>query len=186
MKDFQSIYLEFQPRILRYLGNLVSQDAAPDLTQAVFLKVSQSLDRLRDESYLAAWLYRIATNVARDHADSPLARQKGSELLLDDDSSLDDFPDKEREGTESEYIRQEMNACIRGIVDELPENYRTPLMLSDFEELSNTEIAEVLDLSVETVKIRLHRARTALRKAMTCKCDLYHDDRNELMCDRKS
>ncbi|HBA86804.1 MAG TPA: RNA polymerase subunit sigma-24 [Geobacter sp.] len=185
MKDFESIYHEFHPRISRYIGKLLSDDAAPDVTQAVFLKVSKSLDTLRDEASLSAWIYRIATNLAHDYATSSLATQKRSELLLDEESSIDDFPDEDRQGTESEYIRREMNACIRGVVEELPKNYRTVLILNDFEELSNAEIAEVLDLSVETVKIRLHRGRAALRSAMTCQCELYHDDRNELMCDRK-
>lgn len=184
MNDFERVHHEFRPRIFRYLSALVSPDAAPDLTQTVFVKVSTSLASLRDDSSLSSWIYRIATNVAKDHAASRLAN--GPELLLDEDASLDDFPDMDRAGTENEYIRQEMNACIRGIVDALPENYRSVLILSDFEELANAEIARILDITTETVKIRLHRARTALRQAMTCQCDLYHDERNALMCDRKS
>ncbi|ABQ25576.1 RNA polymerase sigma factor [Geotalea uraniireducens] len=125
------------------------------------------------------------SNTARDHALSSLARQKGKEYLVDEDGSLDDFPDTNYSGTELEYIHREMNACIRGVVDQLPENYRTVLLLSEFEELANQEIADILNISFDTVKIRLHRSRTALRKAMECQCSLYHDERNELMCDRK-
>ena len=186
LRDFDSIYREFQPKILRYLGNLISEDDAVDLTQTVFLKVSRSLDSFRGESSLSTWIYRIATNSAHDHASSSLTQQKRSELLLDEETSLDDFPDQDRPGTDSEYIRREMNACIRGVVDQLPENYRTVLLLSEFEEVGNAEIAEILDLSIDTVKIRLHRARTALRKSMEGQCTFYHDDRNELMCDRKT
>lgn len=186
MLDFENIHNEYRPKILRYLSSLVSEGAAPDLTQAVFLKVSASLTGLKDQEALSSWIYRIATNVARDYADSSLAKQSSAELLLEETESLDEFADPKVKGTENEYIRREMNACIRGIVDQLPGNYRTVLILSDFEELGNAEVAKVLDISVETVKIRLHRARTTLRKAMTCQCDLYHDDRNELMCDRKS
>ncbi len=78
-----------------------------------------------------------------------------------------------------------MNACIRGVTDQLPENYRTVLLLSEFEEFTNTEIAEILGLSIDTVKIRLHRARVTLRKSMESQCSLFRDKRNELACDRK-
>lgn len=185
MDNFAEIYQEFHPKIHRYLRNLCGEADAADLTQAVFLKVSQALDGFREESSLATWIYRIATNTAHDHASSALSRQRGNEQPVDENSSLDDFPDSTAPGTEREYIRREMNACIRGVAEQLPETLRTVLILSEFEELSNTEIADILGININTVKIRLHRARTALREAMTCQCNLYHDDRNELMCDRK-
>ncbi len=185
MEEFDGIYQEFQPRIHRYLGQLCGEADANDLTQTVFLKVSQSITGFRGDSSLATWIYRIATNTARDHAHSSLARQRGGEVLFDDDGTLDDLPDGDAPGTEREYIRREMNACIRGVVDQLPEGYRTVLYLSEFEELTNAEIAGVLGVSVDAVKIRLHRGRSALHRAMECSCSLYHDERNELMCDRK-
>lgn len=185
MRDFDSIYKEFQPRIRRYLNNIACESDALDLTQTVFLKVSQSLDSFRGESSLSTWIYRIATNTAHDHALSSLSKQKGREQLFDEDSSIDDLPDTAFPGSERDYIRQEMNACIRGVINQLPENYRTVLLLSEFEELTNSEIAEILEISIDTVKIRLHRARAALRKAMECQCNLYHDERSEIMCDRK-
>lgn len=186
MRDFDSIYQEFRPRIHRYLSNLTCEADADDLTQAVFLKISRSLDSFREQSSVSTWIYRIATNTAHDYAVSSLAKQRGAELLFDDDGSIDDLPDTGLTEIDQEHIRREMNACIRGVVNQLPENYREILLLSDFEELANSEIAEILDLSIGTVKIRLHRARTALRKAMESECSLYHDERSELMCDRKA
>jgi RNA polymerase sigma-70 factor (ECF subfamily) len=185
MRNFATVYQEFQPKIQRYLTHLSGEADAPDLTQTVFLKVSQSLDGFRGESSLATWIYRIATNTAHDHAASSLTRQKGVELLFDGEGSVDDLPGTDFSGTDREYVRREMSACIRGVVDQLPENYRTVLLLSEFEEISNAEIAAILDTSLDTVKIRLHRGRTALRKAMECQCSFYHDERSELMCDRK-
>lgn len=184
--DFAAVYQDFQPKIQRYLANLVGEAEASDLAQTVFLKVSQSLDSFRGESSLSTWIYRIATNTAYDHASSSPVRQKIAELLLDDDASVDDFPDSRSQVTDQEYIRREMTACIRGVVDQLPENYRTVLLLSEFEEISNAEISAILNISLDTVKIRLHRARTALRSAMECHCNFYHDERSELMCDRKA
>lgn len=186
MRDFNSIYQEFQPKIQRYLRHLAGDSAVPDLTQTVFLKVSQSLDSFRGESSLATWIYRIATNTAHDYALSSQVKQRETEVLFDDTVSMDDLPDSVSPGTDQEYIRREMNECVRGVVGRLPENYRTVLFLSEFEELTNQEIADILGLSIDTVKIRLHRARTNLRKAMECECSLYRDERNELMCDRKA
>jgi len=186
LRDFESVYKEFQPKIHRYLSNLICEDCARDLSQTVFLKISRSLDDFREESSLSTWIYRIATNTAHDHSNSSLTRQKVSEQLCDYDSSIDDLPDSGSQGADSEYIRREMSDCIRGVVDQLPQNYRTVLLLSEFEELTNFEIAEILNINIDTVKIRLHRGRTALRKALACQCTLYHDERNELMCDRKA
>lgn len=180
LRDFPSIYQEFQPKIHRYLCGLIGEADADDITQAVFLKVSQSLEAFRGESSLATWIYRIATNAAHDHARSSFTKSKELESSLEQADSLE-----ENAGTEQEYIRREMNACIRGIIDQLPENYGAVLLLSKLEEFTNAEIAEILDLSIETVKIRLHRARARLREAMECQCSFYHDERNELMCDRK-
>lgn len=184
--DFTGIYNEFQPKIQRYLSQLIGEENAPDLTQTVFFKVSQALDNFRGESSVATWIYQIATNTARDHLSANPIKQKRSEMLLDDDSSVEDFADPLSIEPEREYIRLEMNSCIRGVVEKLPEKYKTVLILSEFEELTNPEISEIVGLPVDTVKIRLHRARVALRKAMECQCTIYHDERNEIMCDRKN
>ena len=186
MTDFASIYQEFQPRIYRYLCRLSGEADAPDLTQAVFLKVSQALEGFRGEASLATWIYRIATNTAHDHRDSTRVKQREFEMIFDDADSVEDLPNSRLSGTDQEYIRREMNACILGLVDRLPENYRTVLYLGELEGFTNPEIAEITGLSVDTVKIRLHRARTSLRKAMKTECNFYRNDCNELMCDRKS
>jgi RNA polymerase sigma-70 factor (ECF subfamily) len=186
MNDIDSIYREFQPKIYRYLCRLTNQTDASDLTQEVFLKVSRALDAFRGESSLATWIYRIATNTAYDHARSTPLKQRRLEILFDDADSSYDLPGPDLPAADKAIILQEMNECIRGIVDQLPRDYRTVLILSEFDEFTNPEIAGILGISVDTVKIRLHRARTRLRKAMECQCSLYHDERNELMCLPKS
>jgi RNA polymerase sigma-70 factor, ECF subfamily len=183
--DFETIYREYRPRIYRYLSHLTTEADAPDLTQAVFLKVSRSLDSFRGESSLSTWIYRIATNTAHDFGESALVRQREAELLVDDARELDEMATSIDPSAESQCIRREMNDCIQGMVQEIPESYRDVVMLSDFGELSNAEIAGVLGISLDTVKIRLHRGRKVLRGAMQCKCDIYHDESNELVCDRK-
>ena len=79
-----------------------------------------------------------------------------------------------------------MNKCIRDFIEELPENYRTVVVLSELEGLKNTEIAEILGVSLDTIKIRLHRARAKLKKELETHCDFYRDEGNEFACDVKS
>ena len=70
-------------------------------------------------------------------------------------------------------------------VDRLPANYRAVLVLSEIEGFANREIAEITGLSLETVKIRLHRARLKLHAALEHGCTIQRDDRNEVACDRR-
>lgn len=189
--EFQSIYATFSEKIRRYLGRLVGETDAEDLTQEVFLKVSRALESFRGEAQFSTWVYRIATNVAMDRLRSPSFRhidQKNSlvDSLGDDEDDGDSCSGEEILFIDRQLIRKEMNECIRDIIDRLPENYRTVVALSELEELSNHEIAEILQVSLDTVKIRLHRARERLKKELESHCTFYRDERNELACDRKT
>jgi RNA polymerase sigma-70 factor (ECF subfamily) len=76
-----------------------------------------------------------------------------------------------------------MNECIRDFVERLPDNYRTPLVLSELEGLKNGEIAEILGVSLDTVKIRLHRARAKLKRELMAHCDPAWVEDNEFLPD---
>ncbi len=78
-----------------------------------------------------------------------------------------------------------MQACIRGYIEDLPPPYRSVVLLSEEAELTNQEIADVLGLTLDTVKIRLHRARGRLRKDLGRGCTVSRDERNELACEPK-
>jgi len=189
--DFGRLYTEYQPRIRRYLARIVGEHDAEDLTQTVFLKVSQALKDFRGESALSTWIYRIATNTAADWMRSPSFKQAIHRVPLDVPSEGDRAEHAIEEHlklplAEQALVRREMNQCIRQVVDGLPADYRDAITLSDIEGLKNAEIAEKLGVSVPTVKIRLHRARGMLRKAMENRCDLYRDERLGLACDAKA
>lgn len=184
-RDFEKIYQDFFPRITGYLRQLAGDDAE-DLAQEVFLKMNAALRNFRGDSSLSTWIYRIATNTAIDHlrkiysGRSPMKRAgedcpEGDQAAVEEGAPLID----------SQLIRKEMNECIRGIVYGLPENARTVLVMSEMGGLTNSEISNLTGLSLEAVKIRLHRARKKLRKELESKCVFYRDERNELACDRK-
>jgi RNA polymerase sigma-70 factor (ECF subfamily) len=186
--DFQHIYEEFYPKIVGYLRRLVGDPESEDVAQEVFVKVNRALDGFRGESSFSTWIYRIATNTAMDHLRKPAFAQRpeNNGSPEEDFPEEDCIPDANAPVLDMALIRKDMNDCIRGIVDGLPENYRTVLVLSDLEGFTNAEIAEVLALTLDSVKIRLHRARTRLRKELETKCSFYRDERNELACDRKT
>jgi len=175
--DFNTVYSLFYARILRYLTRLVGPTEAEDVSQEVFSKISRSLAEFRGEA-LSAWVYRIATNAATDRL-----RQTAAHLFTPED---DDFalPDK-ADSAEQQAIRNEMSDCVRDLTNELPDNYRTVLVLSEIEGLKDAEIAEVLGTTVQAVKIRLHHARARLHQIMEDRCRFYRDRDNTLLCDRK-
>jgi len=181
--DFQKIYDKFRPRIFHYISGMAGKDNAEDLTQVVFEKVSRGLSNFRGESSLATWIYRIATNVALDH--SRLASTRKTIISLDTiDANCDCniLSDENPPDADQGLMRHEMNACIHRIVKRMPESERAVLILSEFEGMKNLEIADILDISLDAVKIRLHRARERLRKDIVTECNLDRDERNELVC----
>jgi RNA polymerase sigma factor (sigma-70 family) len=124
--DFQSVYDEFHPRIRRYLDRMLGGADAEDVTQDVFVKVSQALPGFRRDASLSTWVYRIATNAAYDRLRSP-SFHRPAELPIDDEASVED----RSSGVEQTLVRKEMTNCIDGYVARLPAGYRSVLILSE-------------------------------------------------------
>ena len=176
--DFPKIYETFQPKILRYLSHFIGDNEAEDLTQETFVKVHRSLENFRGDSQLSTWIYRIATNTAMDRLRSPsfhcvdqasMSDELGEAKIFDGLS----FSEGQKPPIEKELIRDEMNDCIRGYIEQLPEDYRAVLVLSEYEGVKNNEIAEILGVTLDTVKIRLHRAKEKLKKELESHCEFY-------------
>lgn len=188
--EFQKIYETYKPKIFRYLTRLTNEHEAEDLAQEVFMKVSQGLKDFRGEAHLSTWIYRIATNVALDRLRSPSFQGSLNIVSLGEVESeigdKDALADTKSMSQDLRLIRKEMNECIRNIIKTLPEDYKTVIVLGELEELKNHEIAEILQVSLDTVKIRLHRARAKLRKELETHCSFYRDERNVFSCDLKS
>lgn len=178
--DFQHIYDELRPKISRYLSRLVGRSEAEDLTQEVFARVSQALPQFRGDSKVSTWVYRIATNTAFDRLRSSSFQRAGEVPFQGQKPATEQPP-----GIEQELVRKEMNDCIYQYIENLPPSYRSVVILSEEEGLTNQEIAEALGISLDTVKIRLHRARGRLKRELGSGCDFYRDERNELACEPK-
>lgn len=184
--EFQELYNAFQPRILRYLTRLVGEHEAEDLAQEVFVKISRALPSFRGDSQLSTWVYQIATNAALDRLRSPAYRRSFSVEPSDDPACIEPGSPPaliapQAPSAEQQLVRQEMDECLAEYIQRLPNHYRTVFVLSDLEGLQNAEIAEILNITLGTVKIRLHRARAMLREDLAKNCESYWLEDNEFV-----
>jgi RNA polymerase sigma-70 factor (ECF subfamily) len=148
----------------RILG---SEEDARDVVQDAFLNAFKSLDRFEGNAKLSTWLHRIAVNAALMKLRT---RKRKPEQSIDSmlPGFLDDGHHEERfqswdEPVDKALERAETRDLVRAKIDELPDAYRTVLVLRDIEGLDTEEAAKMLGLTVNATKIRLHRARQALR-----------------------
>ena len=187
-RKFNAIFDEYQPRILRYLARIVGPEDAEDLSQEVFDKISRGLGGFRGESRLSTWICRIATYTAIDRSRSAAGRHAKEHRPFEDEMPPDasDVPAAPASPvTDRLVIRKEMSDCVNEFIDNLPPDYKAVIVLSELEGFANKEIAEILCLSLDNAKIRLHRARASLKKALREGCDFYYTEENTLACDRK-
>ena len=183
-KTFEMVASEIIPPLTRYLRHFAGdKSVADDLLQETLVRVSRGLKTFEGRSDVKTWAFTIATRVAADYFRHPERRVAFVDIL--------DMGDLEELAIDESPIDQklavsEMNACIREVVDTLPEDYRAALVLHDLEEVSVRQIAEICGVTIATVKIRVHRARKRLREALEAQCEFYHDDNdNVFRCDRK-
>ena len=185
---FNLIYQQFHAPLIRYLARMVSPHEAEDLAQETFSKIAKNLDGFEGRAKLSTWVYRIATHTALDRLRRSRGRYVEIPLMQEiDRGQLTDGPASKLDDTPlTRVIDSEMNACIRQQVDKLPQKYRTVMILSSMEELQSGEIAEILGISLEAVKMRLHRGRAMLKEILENECRFYHNAASgALACDRK-
>jgi RNA polymerase sigma-70 factor (ECF subfamily) len=146
---------------------LKSDDEAHDATQEAFLQAFRAIDRFAGDALLSTWLHRITVNACLMRLRHRKRHPEASiEELL---PSFDDTGHRVEDGTEwtDDVLGRMESARLQKVVcdaiDRLPENYRTVLVLRDIEGLSTEESAQALGIRPEAAKMRLHRARQALR-----------------------
>ena len=160
---FEELVRRYQRPIVSYVYRMLNDyDASLDVTQEVFIKVYNSLDRYSCDYKFSTWLYRIAHNAAIDHLrinsvnPQSLETESGDGAYQLQIESADPTPEQERE-------RSEWRSEIEAVVKLLPPAYRDLILLRHSRDLSYEEIAEVTSLPLGTVKNRLFRAREMMR-----------------------
>jgi len=182
---FDRFVEHFRSKIFNYSWLMCGhREDAEEVSQETLLKVFENFDQLREPEHVRAWVFRIAKNAC-------LMKRRKSTYAPDRELSLEEFlppMNDDRGGAptleiadwsklpEDQAIRAELRRTLDDAIAELPDMYRSILLLRDVEELSTEETAQVLGLSPDAVKTRLHRARLFARK----KLDQYLRDRQSL------
>jgi RNA polymerase sigma-70 factor (ECF subfamily) len=165
---FDELVRTFSPRLFLVARRILPTDEdARDVIQDAFLSAFRALDRFQGDARLSTWLHRIVVNAALMKLRS--RRRKPEESIepllpafLADGHHAEQFSSW-AEPVDDMLARSETRALVRRRIDELPDSFRTVLLLRDIEGLDTEETARVLDMTPNAVKIRLHRARQALR-----------------------
>ncbi|MCX7170282.1 MAG: RNA polymerase sigma factor [Proteobacteria bacterium] len=178
---FEDLAGDLAQPIKHYLERYVGDHAvAEDLWQETQLRMYKGLPSFDGRSSLKTWAFAIASRVAADYFRQPARKARVVELdevaeLIDPDPAIDE-----------RLIVDEMNVCVRQVIDSLPDTYRSALILHDLEGLSAELTAEICDCSLATAKIRIHRARIRLKAALKEQCEFYRDPDSVFRCDRKA
>jgi RNA polymerase sigma-70 factor (ECF subfamily) len=165
---FDSLVLRHKDRVFNLCYRLLGDyEEANDSAQETFIKVYGSLKKFRFESAFYTWLYRIATNTAKNHLVAARRRPLDYNLDLQDPDQYEMHGKLKTEDTPegnllSEEIRETVNRAIEG----LPEDLRTAIMLRELEGMSYEEIATTMECPVGTVRSRIFRAREAIDKRL--------------------
>lgn len=150
----------YQQRVFALVFGIVrDRHEVEDVAQEVFLKVFLRISAFDGRSKFYTWLYRVAANAAKDHVKK---RRRRPAVALDEDAGIKDAsggPTDQAEASES-------RAMVRAAIAALPPRYREVLALRELEEMTYSEIAGTLNLSMGTVESRLHRARARLKRRL--------------------
>ena len=175
---FEDVVEELSGPLRRYLERLSgNRTTADDLLQDTLLKIARALPGFEGRSSVKTWAFTIATRVATDHFRRPQNRVQ----MVD----IDETPQVLDAEIDQQLVVDEMSSCVREVIDSLPEDYRTALVLHDLEGQTAAQVAEIAGCSIPTAKIRIHRARRRLKQALNEECRFYRDGENVFRCDRK-
>ncbi len=164
---FEEFVEHFRSKIFQYSWLMCGQrEDAEEIAQETLLRVFESFSQLREPERVRSWVFRIAKNACL------MKRRKSifapaQELSLDDTAgeSVREIGDRSAL-PDQEYLRSELRVAMHRAVAELPEMYRAVVLLRDLEELSTEDTAQILDITTDAVKTRLHRGRVALRQKL--------------------
>ena len=164
---YERFVREQTPILLRVTRRLLrSEDEARDAVQDAFVSAFRALPRFRGDARLGTWIYRIAVNAAlaklraRGHAPE-VSLDEWLPRFIEDGHATE--PSLAWPPADAGPERREVRERVRAAIDRLPDAYRTVVILRDIEELSTEEAATALGITTGALKVRLHRARQALK-----------------------
>ncbi|MGD2044289.1 MAG: sigma-70 family RNA polymerase sigma factor [Acidimicrobiia bacterium] len=170
--DFERDAMQYSRQLYSAAMRMARNPAdAEDLVQETYLKAYRAYDTFQEGTNLKAWLYRILTNTYINKYRKDTRRPDEVDLGDVEDLYLyrrlgsEDTAEVSRT-TEDRVLDGLVESDVKAAVEELPENFRMPVLLADLEGFSYKEIAEILDIPIGTVMSRLHRGRKAMQKRL--------------------
>lgn len=165
-RAFDALVMKYQHKVLAIVGRYVRVgDDAQDVAQEAFIKAYRALPNFRGDSAFYTWLYRIATNTAKNYLVSRGRRPPAFDVELEDAEYYGGSESlKDVDTPEHNTLRDELQSAIDQAIQKLPDDLRSAVTLREMEGLSYEEIAEVLECPVGTVRSRIFRAREAIDK----------------------
>lgn len=168
MTTTAKIWDQFHDNLYAFVLKRVRNEAdTDDILQDVFIRIHQSLDKLKDEKKLESWVFQIARNATNDFF------RKQSKL------SGEEFPELEDQDV-GFYGKQEMFCCLQPFVKELPEKYRMAIELADLQGKKQGEVAKILGISHSGAKSRVQRGREILKEKFVECCHFTIDENGKL------
>ncbi|HEY9125042.1 MAG TPA: sigma-70 family RNA polymerase sigma factor [Bacteroidales bacterium] len=169
-EQFRVLVERHQAMVFRTcMGFLHNQHDAEDLTQEVFIKAYQSIDSFKGDSAFSTWIYRIAVNASLNKVRANSKNflfQKLDTLLGSGKNYEPSVVFHESENPEDMLVKEEHRLWVQKALDSLPENQRTAIVLSKYDELSQKEIAEIMNTTEGAVESLIQRAKTNLREKL--------------------
>ena len=175
--DLIGIHDQYYHRVRKFiLASVRDESVADDLIQETFTRIQENLDSVRDPAKISSWIFSIAHHLCQDHF-RVLKKSSSQEEIHDGLVTLQETP------VQKELEQGEMSRCVQDKLSLLPETQRSVIIFADIMDFSHQEIADILGLTVENVKVRLHRARKKLKEILEKECTFEVDERSVLVCE---
>jgi RNA polymerase sigma-70 factor (ECF subfamily) len=165
IEAFGQLFARYERLVYRFAYRMLGDaDDADDIKQETFLKAYRALPSFRGECSLLTWLLKVAGNLCRDRLKSR-ARRSEVELMPEMETELRDQGDFGADPAEL-LERKDLVSTAHKVLNNLPDAHREMILMRDVEGLSYQQIADILDCSVASVKLRLFRARRGFKDRM--------------------
>ncbi len=160
---FDLLVRKYQQRVAKLVSRFISdRSEVEDVTQEAFIKAYRALPNFRGDSAFYTWLYRIATNTAKNYLVAAGRRPPRSDVDITTGATEQGFELVSESSPEGEMASEEIHRAIRQALEQMPEELRMALTMCEFDGLSYDEIAEVMGCPIGTVRSRIFRARQNL------------------------
>ncbi|MEM8961856.1 MAG: sigma-70 family RNA polymerase sigma factor [Acidobacteriota bacterium] len=165
---------QLRDQVKRFVARRLPAADAEDVAQDVLVRLLQNADKLVAARQSSAWVYGVARNAVADYFRARRPDQAGETAEADRLGDEDEHRGFAEFGG-SHSVHEEVVSWLRPMVDDLPEKYREPLLLADFEGRKQREVATELGLSVAATKSRIQRARVMLGEQLRACCEIALD-----------